>query len=134
MRRFSPPSRSRAGVVRKAASRLAWSSLSLPERAASLAPSRTTKATSDNGRPASSCASGLESTSDSFGKADSSLSSSDRSEEHTSELQSLMRISYAVFCLKKKKYTEHLRTNITYSQLQRIQKQNKKQLTSTKHT
>src|SRR3546814_2688743 len=34
-----------------------------------------------------------------------------RSEEHTSELQSLMRISYAVFCLKKKKQTtqvEHL--------------------------
>src|SRR3546814_7900199 len=30
-------------------------------------------------------------------------SSWDRSEEHTSELQSLMRISYAVFCLKKKK-------------------------------
>src|SRR3546814_2850927 len=30
----------------------------------------------------------------------------DRSEEHTSELQSLMRISYAVFCLKKKKHTE----------------------------
>src|SRR3546814_2809701 len=30
---------------------------------------------------------------------------SDRSEEHTSELQSLMRISYAVFCLKKKKTT-----------------------------
>src|SRR3546814_8173330 len=29
---------------------------------------------------------------------------SSRSEEHTSELQSLMRISYAVFCLKKKKY------------------------------
>src|SRR3546814_2638357 len=29
--------------------------------------------------------------------------SHDRSEEHTSELQSLMRISYAVFCLKKKK-------------------------------
>src|SRR3546814_9716756 len=28
-----------------------------------------------------------------------------RSEEHTSELQSLMRISYAVFCLNKKKYT-----------------------------
>src|SRR3546814_19375376 len=33
----------------------------------------------------------------------------DRSEEHTSELQSLMRISYAVFCLKKKKHdtTKH---------------------------
>src|SRR3546814_4394820 len=30
-----------------------------------------------------------------------------RSEEHTSELQSLMRISYAVFCLKKKKTTSH---------------------------
>src|SRR3546814_1296914 len=29
----------------------------------------------------------------------------DRSEEHTSELQSLMRISYAVFCLPKKKHT-----------------------------
>src|SRR3546814_10505484 len=28
-----------------------------------------------------------------------------RSEEHTSELQSLMRLSYAVLCLKKKKYT-----------------------------
>src|SRR3546814_5466482 len=35
-----------------------------------------------------------------------------RSEEHTSELQSLMRISYAVFCLKKKKNT------ITNAQLQ----------------
>src|SRR3546814_1917763 len=30
-----------------------------------------------------------------------------RSEEHTSELQSLMRISYAVFCLKKKKQEHH---------------------------
>src|SRR3546814_1087762 len=34
-----------------------------------------------------------------------------RSEEHTSELQSLMRISYAVFCLKKKKkITQHTKT------------------------
>src|SRR3546814_1992167 len=33
-----------------------------------------------------------------------SLMCSERSEEHTSELQSLMRISYAVFCLKKKPY------------------------------
>src|SRR3546814_19698846 len=32
---------------------------------------------------------------------------SSRSEEHTSELQSLMRISYAVFCLKKKKERKH---------------------------
>src|SRR3546814_3842752 len=30
-----------------------------------------------------------------------------RSEEHTSELQSLMRISYAVFCLKKKTHQQH---------------------------
>src|SRR3546814_9471564 len=34
-----------------------------------------------------------------------------RSEEHTSELQSLMRISYAVFCLKKKKTREKTKTN-----------------------
>src|SRR3546814_8839298 len=38
-----------------------------------------------------------------------------RSEEHTSELQSLMRISYAVFCLKKKKKKEiKTRSEITY--------------------
>src|SRR3546814_5277582 len=35
-----------------------------------------------------------------------------RSEEHTSELQSLMRISYAVFCLKKKNYIQKTTTNI----------------------
>src|SRR3546814_8420881 len=35
----------------------------------------------------------------------------DRSEEHTSELQSLMRISYAVFCLKKKN-TKHIQNTI----------------------
>src|SRR3546814_1864975 len=50
-----------------------------------------------------------------FGRiADGSESLKDRSEEHTSELQSLMRISYAVFCLKKKNttntYTIHLLT------------------------
>src|SRR3546814_5858790 len=37
---------------------------------------------------------------------------SERSEEHTSELQSLMRISYAVFCLKKKNITTHKMTQI----------------------
>src|SRR3546814_1327323 len=37
---------------------------------------------------------------------------SERSEEHTSELQSLMRISYAVFCLKKKIYTQ---ANVNYT-------------------
>src|SRR3546814_9055576 len=35
-----------------------------------------------------------------------------RSEEHTSELQSLMRISYAVFCLKQKKNTKHAHLTI----------------------
>src|SRR3546814_9480839 len=35
------------------------------------------------------------------------FSHTERSEEHTSELQSLMRISYAVFCLKKKNTTTH---------------------------
>src|SRR3546814_2236352 len=40
---------------------------------------------------------------------------SSRSEEHTSELQSLMRISYAVFCLKKKKKHKelHIRNKLT---------------------
>src|SRR3546814_9059139 len=36
----------------------------------------------------------------------SSVAAKNRSEEHTSELQSLMRISYAVFCLKKKNKTK----------------------------
>src|SRR3546814_7622279 len=37
-----------------------------------------------------------------------------RSEEHTSELQSLMRISYAVFCLKKKTIIKRIRDNIKF--------------------
>src|SRR3546814_8215741 len=50
----------------------------------------------------------MASTSESNGTASITLTfeaGTDRSEEHTSELQSLMRISYAVFCLKKKKQT-----------------------------
>src|SRR3546814_8669543 len=39
-----------------------------------------------------------------------------RSEEHTSELQSLMRISYAVFCLKKKKKTQDQATKYNNKQ------------------
>src|SRR3546814_3708983 len=38
-----------------------------------------------------------------------------RSEEHTSELQSLMRISYAVFCLKKKKKNKNTTTRQSYT-------------------
>src|SRR3546814_3525426 len=43
----------------------------------------------------------------SWRRVTSSPRESHRSEEHTSELQSLMRISYAVFCLKKKKMKEN---------------------------
>src|SRR3546814_8577924 len=43
-----------------------------------------------------------------------SLDLKGRSEEHTSELQSLMRISYAVFCLKKKKNTQTCHTQNTH--------------------
>src|SRR3546814_7288328 len=43
-----------------------------------------------------------------------------RSEEHTSELQSLMRISYAVFCLKKKKTYK----STSYNQFSRIPEHN----------
>src|SRR3546814_1280944 len=50
-----------------------------------------------------------------------------RSEEHTSELQSLMRISYAVFCLKKKK-----KTNKT-TQVQENYKVNKEKKMIQKH-
>src|SRR3546814_8597609 len=51
------------------------------------------------------------------GKGDSIRSRGDsarRSEEHTSELQSLMRISYAVFCLKKNKKPTHQNRTITH--------------------
>src|SRR3546814_3095046 len=47
------------------------------------------------------------------GRRAAHLARCDRSEEHTSELQSLMRISYAVFCLKKKKRT--LTTKLSHS-------------------
>src|SRR3546814_7556111 len=42
-----------------------------------------------------------------FASLDRDRFGAERSEEHTSELQSLMRISYAVFCLKKKKHITH---------------------------
>src|SRR3546814_1598938 len=45
----------------------------------------------------------------------------DRSEEHTSELQSLMRISYAVFCLKKKN-KQHKTTNMQIIPIKQQQK------------
>src|SRR3546814_2932510 len=45
---------------------------------------------------------------------DHHVAARDRSEEHTSELQSLMRISYAVFCLKKKRM---IKVTITQSSI-----------------
>src|SRR3546814_3551428 len=58
-----------------------------------------------------------------------------RSEEHTSELQSLMRISYAVFCLKKKKqdkhHTDHEHLPHTHHQDKKL-KQHRIRQTSTK--
>src|SRR3546814_3858790 len=54
----------------------------------------------------------------------------ERSEEHTSELQSLMRISYAVFCLKKKKHTLH---QIQSQYNIQVTIQSKLLLTSTEH-
>src|SRR3546814_9792025 len=45
------------------------------------------------------------------GQLCSALEGKLRSEEHTSELQSLMRISYAVFCLKKKRHKTKLHTH-----------------------
>src|SRR3546814_7546678 len=43
--------------------------------------------------------------------ADQVAKALNRSEEHTSELQSLMRISYAVFCLKKKNLPQNIQNN-----------------------
>src|SRR3546814_8187109 len=57
-----------------------------------------------------------------------------RSEEHTSELQSLMRISYAVFCLKKKKIKEHNKSqneNIKYSKLRAVEKRHNRHVRTT---
>src|SRR3546814_3151673 len=66
-----------------------------------------TRAASGSSRPASSTQAGVVDTDrDLHPVADLQLVEEPRdvrSEEHTSELQSLMRISYAVFCLKKKK-------------------------------
>src|SRR3546814_1883060 len=53
-----------------------------------------------------------------------------RSEEHTSELQSLMRISYAVFCLKKKKKRGNIITHARYKT--ESKEQRGKNLTGTK--
>src|SRR3546814_6918551 len=57
-----------------------------------------------------------------------------RSEEHTSELQSLMRISYAVFCLKKKTTKQERKINHTNKQRNRDTDKIHKKQTTTTHT
>src|SRR3546814_9849746 len=56
-----------------------------------------------------------------FGERHCNRRDQHRSEEHTSELQSLMRISYAVFCLKKKnnKINNRIITNLVSTQITR---------------
>src|SRR3546814_4929337 len=49
-----------------------------------------------------------------FGGISGAVGGTSRSEEHTSELQSLMRISYAVFCLKNTKYNTHNHNHIQH--------------------
>src|SRR3546814_6914666 len=51
------------------------------------------------------------------GRSDVDVGPLHRSEEHTSELQSLMRISYAVFCLKKKKTNTHTNEHVVKTQM-----------------
>src|SRR3546814_3636036 len=75
------------------------------DRKAGLRPGMMTSSTTRSGEAPSERAA-----SSSFG---SSFSVAARSEEHTSELQSLMRISYAVFCLKKKKTTHNDQSHTT---------------------
>src|SRR3546814_4859906 len=59
---------------------------------------------------------------------------SPRSEEHTSELQSLMRISYAVFCLNKKRTTQHHTSKpTTYTQFPHTQYTHTINRTTTSH-
>src|SRR3546814_6752855 len=64
---------------------------------------RSRRACSRRRRTAPACSSSPASPPCTWGNCRPRRSTCNRSEEHTSELQSLMRISYAVFCLKKKK-------------------------------
>src|SRR3546814_1111027 len=65
----------------------------------------------------------------SFDINDSPAQPNRRSEEHTSELQSLMRISYAVFCLKKKK--QHITNKTQHRDLLRVKQHEKHTSTTT---
>src|SRR3546814_2327225 len=58
----------------------------------------------------------------------------DRSEEHTSELQSLMRISYAVFCLKKKKKITYTDTYTITTKCTKSKSKNEKIISQNQHS
>src|SRR3546814_2591389 len=60
--------------------------------------------------------------------------STPRSEEHTSELQSLMRISYAVFCLKKKKKSKTKKKSHSKNEQSNVQRKNTHKKTQIKST
>src|SRR3546814_8396622 len=62
-------------------------------------------------------------------RSDSPATSASRSEEHTSELQSLMRISYAVFCLKKKIELNQHQQHAPTQQCDGIEKKDKERQT-----
>src|SRR3546814_4757013 len=57
-----------------------------------------------------------------------------RSEEHTSELQSLMRISYAVFCLKKKKQQSNVQQQIKSKTIKKTSNTRKTPTTDEQHS
>src|SRR3546814_2155934 len=69
------------------------------------------RTSSPGSQRATSAGAGSESDSTDSGAAITCPPQSSRSEEHTSELQSLMRISYAVFCLKKKTTETKIKVN-----------------------
>src|SRR3546814_5460246 len=75
--------------------------------------SRRRRATTRRDRRASALARKVRRSTGSAGQTRTARIRKQRSEEHTSELQSLMHISYAVFCLKKKNNT--IRNNKTHS-------------------
>src|SRR3546814_1872432 len=89
--------------------------------------------TTTSRRPCSAMINSMDASAD---DCDCTSSSTARSEEHTSELQSLMRISYAVFCLKKKKIQKNayttaeneyhiVRTQILHTQTRQHNQRNK---------
>src|SRR3546814_10290296 len=96
-----------AGLIGKSVSRRAWCRdhmhLQTPPLPASTSRADMLRLNRETAVLLLACQSGIRLSSRLENKPSSTLKvSASRSEEHTSELQSLMRISYAVFCLKKK--------------------------------